>query len=359
MIKRNIICFYILILFMKLLYSESVFIQIPTFLKTDHIEKEFRIDIFDGLIKSIYMDAKLDLSINYNEGTLEFFEPTNNELIKIQYTDNTIVVEKENEIKTYNCGDNLLVLQDNLMFFLEDKFYELFLGNKIKTNSYLKTDSKIVIFFYDYFGDNEYARFRTTGIIDRTEIITNSIKDLINYFIIFEYDKTLLKAMIPLLFYSNEEIDNKIPSLYDKGSCEYLSTAYLIENGIHYSPKNLSTLEGLPWASADGYGINDTITINIYNNSLTSLLIQNGFLEKEKPHLFLNNSRVKTIKVRNNELNIEKDFELWDQKAPQIINLSKFIDSSAAINVLDIIILDVFKGSKYQDLCINALIPYK
>ena len=121
---------------MKLLYSESVFIQIPTFLKTDHIEKEFRIDIFDRLIKSIYMDAKLDLSINYNEGTLEFFEPTNNELIKIQYTDklgrlchrilkNCVVRENttlDSPARVFSSNKNMFIeINTNDAFFKNEK----------------------------------------------------------------------------------------------------------------------------------------------------------------------------------------------------------------------------------------------
>ena len=137
----------------------------------------------------------------------------------------------------------------------------------------------------------------------------------------------------------------------------YTASSFLIEGETIYSPDNLSSKDGIPWASANGYGINDTITIKNLNCNTTQLTLYNGFQSKNRPDLYKANSRVKKIRIKNLENGRVKDYILQDIPDMQTISLQDFNTPANNLMSLEITILEVYSGDKYKDLCIQAIIP--
>ena len=137
----------------------------------------------------------------------------------------------------------------------------------------------------------------------------------------------------------------------------YKASSYLIEGKTLYKPDNLSSTEGLPWASANGYGINDTIQILIPACNVKQLNFYNGFQSKEKPHLYNANSRAKKISIKCLNTNKSIYINLKDSNEKQIIDLKSLGISYNTYVTLEITILEVYPGEKYKDLCIQAIIP--
>ena len=137
----------------------------------------------------------------------------------------------------------------------------------------------------------------------------------------------------------------------------YTSSSFLIEGTIIYGPDNLSSKRGIPWASANGYGIGDKINIEIPRSYTVKLGFYNGFQSDTRPDLYKANSRAKKVEIRCLETNEKIQVELNDSKEKQIVDLKK-LDMKYNTDVnLEITILEVYPGEKYKDLCIQAIIP--
>lgn len=137
----------------------------------------------------------------------------------------------------------------------------------------------------------------------------------------------------------------------------YSASSFLIEGVTVYSPENLFSENGLPWASANGYGIGDKIQIKTTATKNIKLAFYNGFQSKEKQYLYKANSRAKRIKVSCIESNYSNVVELKDSPEKQLISISNGINSDHEYVTLEIEILEVYPGEKYKDLCIQAIIP--
>ena len=128
-----------------------------------------------------------------------------------------------------------------------------------------------------------------------------------------------------------------------------VSSTYLIENQISYNADNLNEKIGQCWA-AKGYGINETLSLKMkWTNSIS---ISTGFVSFEKPYLWKENSRPKML-----ELTVKNKFsfifELQDIPSYQVINLPDRLEED---DTLVIKILDVYNGTKYEDVCINSIV---
>ena len=135
------------------------------------------------------------------------------------------------------------------------------------------------------------------------------------------------------------------------GKTVYTTDNYLTEGKIKYTPDNLSNIDiGKPWVegSADS-GIGNKIKID---NSyvIQSLVISNGFVSY-KVSTYYNNNRVKTLQVYNSN-NRSENFivELPDNAIPFEIKLP-FNSKNVELEILDI-----YKGEKYDDTCINFIL---
>ncbi|MBP5752967.1 MAG: hypothetical protein J6W60_08955, partial [Treponema sp.] len=76
--------------------------------------------------------------------------------------------------------------------------------------------------------------------------------------------------------------------------------------------------------------------------------ILNGYVDPLKPHLFKENNRIKKARLET-DTGIKKEFEFRDEvEFTQIILPNK-------VKHVKLTILDVYKGTKYQDTCITAV----
>lgn len=165
---------------------------------------------------------------------------------------------------------------------------------------------------------------------------------------IIGYDSNL-EPLVPFLFLDYDVI-NTVP-------VSYTATSELKETSAYYAAENLRKIEGLPWASENGYGINDKINIKLPRYRTLKLNFYNGFQSKEKSYLYKANSRAKKIRITSLENKISKEFELKDIPEKQLIDLYELYSTEFEYVTLQIEILEVYPGDKYKDLCIQAIIP--
>ena len=144
-----------------------------------------------------------------------------------------------------------------------------------------------------------------------------------------------------------------LPYLFCKLDRAYHASSYLTEGTTTYEPEHLQKKDGLPWASGNGKGIGDVISIKEFEHKNPSTLkIINGYQDKNHPDYYEKNSRLKKIKVRNTDTKKSKTIVVKDIKEEQVFDLS---DLGRGQNY-DIEILDVYEGNKYQDLCIQYMV---
>lgn len=158
-------------------------------------------------------------------------------------------------------------------------------------------------------------------------------------------------------------IENYQPAIYDD-LCTVTGYYgdYLVEetkNGVvRYIPDNLYVKDGNPWVAdskKNPNGIGATITLYTLNlKNYYSFGIYNGY---QKDDLYEKNARVKKMKVTIGKKS--KVVELKDTKEKQFFNVDDLVAANPEkIQVVTFEILEVYPGSKYQDVCIDAIYPY-
>ena len=137
----------------------------------------------------------------------------------------------------------------------------------------------------------------------------------------------------------------------------YKCSSELREKTAYYAAENLNTKGELPWASANGYGIGDVITIELPRDYNLQLIVLNGFQSETRKDLYIANSRVKRIRIKCIENEHAIDVELQDIQDEQRIDLSVLKMVYDSYVTLEITVLDIYPGERYKDLCIQAIIP--
>jgi len=167
-----------------------------------------------------------------------------------------------------------------------------------------------------------------------------------------------------IIFYNDQnKIEYKIDSTRtgtDELSCDVKASSELRESNILYSVENLLKMNNtIPWVEGvNGTGIGEKIQMQIKStwrdsNIFYTILISNGFVDYNRPYLYENNNRIKKIRIKNIEdKNQWKDFEIQDTPNIQEIDIS-FL---SAWNI-EIEIIEVYQGTRYNDTCINFIIP--
>jgi len=132
------------------------------------------------------------------------------------------------------------------------------------------------------------------------------------------------------------------------------SSSYLVENNISYLPDNLEAYNKTdkPWIEGvKGYGINEKLFFEKGSIQNGSMHISIGYVSYDKPYLYNQNSRPKTIK-----LSVENKFSIIaDLKDTPHYQEIKFLSDIAMDDILILEILDVYPGTKYEDTCINTI----
>lgn len=148
------------------------------------------------------------------------------------------------------------------------------------------------------------------------------------------------------------------PWIYAGGDIK--SSSFLTEtlNGkkVSYPPENIE-VENLTKAwveGVEGYGKGESISFsNVGGEGSRRLYIINGFFSPEKPSLFYDNNRVKTLKIncydKNKKLVSTQYRELKDTGEMQLIEFTE------RYKYFDFIIEDVYPGKKYNDTAITGI----
>jgi hypothetical protein len=137
------------------------------------------------------------------------------------------------------------------------------------------------------------------------------------------------------------------------------ASSELQEKDIVYRASNMfeknylrSWAEGVP-----GDGIGQTITIDFEQGlvfGLNGLYISNGYVDYNRPYLYEYNNRIKKIRVRYIGHDEYRDFELEDTYLFQYINIGIEYNPKTVL----IEILEVYKGSRWDDTCVNNILPF-
>jgi hypothetical protein len=125
------------------------------------------------------------------------------------------------------------------------------------------------------------------------------------------------------------------------------ASSYVVENNSSYLPGNICRLTlDKPWAT-NGNNSREWIQLEFFEKT-NALFIANGFISYKNPHLYLQNSRIKKIKLTD-DLNQICIFEIKDTPNPQVILLKN------PTKMLRLDIIEVYNGTKYDDICVSWL----
>jgi hypothetical protein len=137
------------------------------------------------------------------------------------------------------------------------------------------------------------------------------------------------------------------------------ASSELSESGTLYRVNNLLDITRLrPWAEgARDEGRGETIKLEIREYLLGEfriLLFSNGFVDFSRPYLYEQNNRIKKIRIYNGAKTHYKDIMLEDTPQFQTILLDNNFNANS--KKLEIEILEVYYGTKYNDTCINTIL---
>ncbi len=275
-------------------------------------------------------------------------------LICDSYVELLSIIQVDEKLFWFSC-ESLGFEQFFILNLSTDKIYEPFFD--MKDQVYIsKVDYKNQILFGDTWNSDK-------GIMpdQKVELYLFSSSRQQHYKIAEKYGETFRVSLLGnnIIQYNgnNGKLFKFDYSDWIINDVSYSATSFLIEGKTVYEANNLSSKEGLPWASANGYGINDKISINTPAYADMKLAFYNGFQSDSRPDLYKANSRVKKVSVKNLESGSSADFILKDTSEVQEISLNTLNLQHNVYTSLEITILEVYPGEKYKDLCIQAIIP--
>lgn len=144
-------------------------------------------------------------------------------------------------------------------------------------------------------------------------------------------------------------------NFYDQIWRDYKNcSSYLKEKNREYKVENLCDCKpGTPWVEGvPGSGIGEGFSTD---GSYPYLLIMNGYISYDKPYLYKQNNRVKKLKVTGIKSRKSIIVEVLDTPHPQTVDISEITKDYGDIRVE---IADIYKGTKYDDTCMNFCITY-
>jgi hypothetical protein len=132
---------------------------------------------------------------------------------------------------------------------------------------------------------------------------------------------------------------------------EYSATSYLVEGNNSYSPTTSRPLWKPLWVEgAEGQGIHEKLFIKA--RDVLTLHISIGYVSFDRPQLYKENSRPKKIRLAvKNKYSLE--FNLEDTANYQPVTLPGPLKRE---DTLELEILEVYPGTKYEDTCINEIV---
>jgi len=215
--------------------------------------------------------------------------------------------------------------------------------SNILNNEYFEEgnwDSSIDNGFYyiNFISESNQAFKKTLGVLAHSRRL-------------YLYDKN------ELLFASGEDIRM---SGYEPTIVAIKSSSHLSEKKKTYTGENFvlgRTKDYKPWVEGvKGSGINEWIELTLYpaDNPVDALLISNGYVDFTKPQLYTANNRVKVIQIEVLNTDVKFTVTLNDTYQFQEIRMPKRLTN---VNTIRLTIKEVYKGDKWDDTCINLVVP--
>jgi hypothetical protein len=151
---------------------------------------------------------------------------------------------------------------------------------------------------------------------------------------------------------------NRHTAWYSLSDIQVNTSSFLIENSIKYTGNNLmmSVKDG-PWVEGvPGDGIGEYIELDYtgsYVNEVNGIVFSNGFVSAISPDLYIKNNRVKKILIEGDNGGLRSEYNILDTPNLQTIRFT--------INVskIKITILEIYKGTTWDDTCINMITGIK
>lgn len=151
---------------------------------------------------------------------------------------------------------------------------------------------------------------------------------------------------------NSESFDYGIPHCFIN-NCSYKTKSEFKEGSTVYYASNLGKDSNNPWVCGLKDFKDEEIIINSPNMKICYIGVCNGFKREGKEYLFKNNSRPKEIEIiYDNNFGMRHIVQLNDSPKIQMIPLLNCGSKSIKIKILS-----VYKGEKYNDVCLNAIIP--
>ncbi len=142
----------------------------------------------------------------------------------------------------------------------------------------------------------------------------------------------------------------------------YITEEDSLGNIIQYVPENSNIFDVIsnPWAvSANSKDKIIIVNSEKWRNPRTkyqtidTIVFINGFVNPEKPHLFYENARAKTIKISYGDVSFE--VELNDTGNYQAVSLPTPINPRSGTEI-KVEIIDSYEGTKYSDIVISGML---
>ncbi len=378
--------FFILFLNVVFLYAKKLEVIYNYIGKGDFPPKNFLITTDENsIIRTVETNGKIVGNLNRKVGVFEL-DNNNNSIINIETNikDRRIKIRKGKEtIDNFIVSDKNIIQTSSDIFMTFDgnsSFYEnkrndqnhhVFYSYKNNTlnGSLYNLDSLGTKSHYFSIGKKIYVystecvspmgKPEIWDLAGCTAVITMPVElhsddmlvNVLNRYILENIDQDLLEVLYPFIFL-------KVPITEDKNIWNYAADSALKEGTIFYGASNLSNIKGLPWVSANGYGIGDKIYIDFKGKAPKTILFLNGYISEEKQYLFMQNSRVKKINLINPANNATQTYLFYSGTSREInqIDISNIYKDDTNESLI-IEMSEIYPGTKYKDLCIQAIIP--
>lgn len=247
-------------------------------------------------------------------------------------------------IPIYSQANNALI---NHQFAMDPDTDAVFLINSLVISSYTTEKKYTINIEYESINGLNFIHVKNKVVLPNNQSLN------IGKYLILHNDSITI-------FYENDKVSPTLicsqgkMSWYPSDEYDFITSSNLIENKIKYDSTHFNKFSiGAPWVPDLQNDVKPIITMKIKNKQTFGnvyLLVLNGFVSYNKPWLFEQNRRIKKIQV-NSGNNTIKIIELEDTPEPQVFNVDM------PNNDIKIEILDYYKGSKYNDICITSIVP--
>ncbi len=160
------------------------------------------------------------------------------------------------------------------------------------------------------------------------------------------YNHCGIKKIDASSFYS-EQISNQIINYKPVNMIE----RFIIPDSKE-SPDYIWNYQSYPWVANNSKNVGEKIYIELINSS-NVIVILNGYVDIEKQQLFKQNSRLKRIALYDDKHTKLCEYEFRDIVEFSTINLQR------KVNKITIEVLEIYKGSKWNDTCVSAILDQK